>query len=129
MASHMYLTIGTHFCGGEAVEKKIILGKADLDCGMSETNEDCHHSELPGKSYASIASTPCCENEYQTIETTDNFIKDCSVPFLNIDFAATFLFAYWNLDLQPKSTQNLYADYSPPLFEKDTQILFQTFLI
>ena len=124
----MYLTIGTHFCGGEVVEKKIVLGKADLDCGMSELHEGCHHSEFTYNSNSCIASTPCCENEYQTIETPDDFIKDFTIPFLNIDFAATFLFAYWDWDLQPELTENLYADYFPPLYEKDIQSLFQTFL-
>lgn len=123
----MYLTIGTHFCGGEAVESKILLGKNQLDCGMGEL---CNFSETSGNTGNHIESSPCCENEYKIIEPTDEFVKEeVQKASLNVDFALAYLYASLTFDILPKSTVNFYRNYIPPPCEKDIQVLFQTFLI
>jgi hypothetical protein len=130
LASHMYLTIGTHYCGGEAVKSKILLGKTNLDCGMDGMDESCTHSETPGEYGNHLKTAPCCENEYQIIEPTDKFVKEeVQIASFNVDFAFAYLIATLTFDVFPKSTENLYADYSPPHYQKDIQVLFQSFLI
>jgi hypothetical protein len=128
IASHMYLSIGTHFCGGEAVNTKLVLGKTQLDCGMDAMDEGCQHPEDSGQTGDRLEKAPCCENEYQTLDSTDDFIKEFNVATLNFDFTASFFYVLLTLDLQPELKPILYAAYSPPLFEKDIQVLFQTFL-
>lgn len=129
MVSHMYLTIGTHFCGGEAVETKIILGETHLGCGMMENEESCDDSEHTNNNQVSFHNTPCCQNEFQIIQGTDDFVKDFTQTVFNIDFAVAFLYTTLNLDLLPKAAHQFYTEYIFPTLEKDIQVLFQTFLI
>jgi hypothetical protein len=130
MASHMYFTIGTHYCGGEAFVSKIILGKTHLDCGMAAMDESCNQSETWGEYGNNLKKAPCCENEYQTIEPTDEFVKEeLRLATLNVDFAIAHLFAALTFDALPKSTENFDTDYSLPHYKKDIQVLFQSFLI
>ena len=128
MASHMYLTIGTHFCGGVANNSEIILAKSVIDCGMSSIKSDCqneHKSENPNDL---INSVPCCEDRYQNIQTTDDFVKDVQQVILNFDFIVFYLYTSISTNHFPKQAENLFAYKSPPLIEKDVQVLFQSFL-
>jgi len=129
LASHSYLTIGTHFCSGEAVESKILLGVTQPGCGMTDMEGSCNNSENSNKSQTSFNNTPCCENEYQTIQGPDEFVKDAAPITFNVDFAVAFVFATLNLDLYSNATQKSFTEYHTPPIEKDIQVLFQTFLI
>lgn len=129
LTSQVYLTIGTHFCGGVAVESKIILGETHLGCGMEDMEVPCDKSEKTNKNGAGYDKTPCCENEFQTIQTTDDFVKDAVQVDLNVDFAVAFIYNALNLDLFSKSSQQFYTEYISPPLEKDIPVLFQAFLI
>lgn len=129
LASHSYLTIGTHFCGGEAVESKILLGETHLGCSMMDIKEPCNDSENSNKNKTNFDKTSCCENKYQTVQSTNEFVKDATQITLNVDFAITLVYATLNLELFPNSTQGVYTAYHSPPIEKDIQVLFQTFLI
>ncbi len=129
LASHISLTIGTHFCGGEPVEKKVVFGNTHLGCGMEEMDEsviDPSNSSTAGTSFAEM---PCCENEFQKVEATDDFLKDASSPAIHIDFVYIHVLTLLGLESDPITDINLYADASPPPLERDIQILFQTYLI
>ncbi len=128
LASHMYLTMGTHFCGGEIVETKIMLGETHLGCGMMDMEEPCDDSNPTNKG-TNFNKTPCCANEYQTLQPTNEFVKDAAQIVFNVDFAVAFIYTTLNLDLFPKSTTKFYTEYISPPLEKDIQVLFQTFLI
>lgn len=129
LASHMYLTIGTHFCGGEAIETKILLGETHLGCNMPDMEKPCNYSENTHKNRVSFDKLPCCENEYQTVQVTNEFVKDvANIPF-NIEFAVAFIYTTLNLDLFPKSAHQFNTEYISLPLEKDIQVLFQTFLI
>jgi len=136
VASHMSLAIGTHFCGGEAVETKIIWGDTHLGCGMPDRTETCDtHGESCEVSHGPLAQNihfekvPCCKNEYHTVQITDEFVKDVAPQFLHVNFAVASIFTIQDLELYPKSTPQFYTEYNPPPLEKDLSILFQTFLI
>lgn len=125
----MYLAVGTHYCSGEAVETKILLGKTHLGCNMPEMEEPCNDTEKINKNRASFDKLPCCENEYQTAQVTNEFVKDLAGRTINSEFAAVFIYTTLNLDLFPKSAHQFYTEYISPFPEKDIQVLFQTFLI
>jgi len=129
LASHLSFTIGTHFCGGEAMESKIMLGKTHLGCGMTETEEACADSEnanLPGES---VDKTPCCENKYQTVQPANEFLEIAAYATFNVELATAIVYAALNPDLFPKSTKKNFTEYDSPPIEKDIQELFQTYLI
>jgi len=129
LSSHVNLTLGTHFCGGDAVETKILFGESHLGCGMMDKEESCSDSEPTNNDQVSFDKAPCCKNEFHTIQSTDDFVKDAAQIVFNIDFAVAFLYTALNLDLLSKGTQQFYKEYISPPLEKDIQVLFQTFLI
>ncbi|MFO7657568.1 MAG: hypothetical protein R6W78_10910 [Bacteroidales bacterium] len=129
LASQINLVIGTHFCGGEAVETKLMLGETHLGCGMPDMKESCDASEKSNNQYIGFNKIPCCENKYQYLQVTDEFVKDAAQLSFKVDFAIALIYPTLNSDLLPKSTHQFYLNYSPPALEKDLQIIFQTFLI
>ncbi|MFO7670080.1 MAG: hypothetical protein R6W31_10515 [Bacteroidales bacterium] len=129
LAGHMSLAIGTHFCGGEVVETKIILGETHLGCGMMDMEEPCDGDEKSNTNEVRYDEVPCCENEFQTFQSTNEFVKDAAQTTFNVEFAVAFIYTTLNLDLFPKSTHQFYTEYLPPPIEKDISVLFQTFLI
>ena len=129
LASHISLTIGTHFCGGEAVEKKVVWASSHLGCGMEdmdESNKDASNTTPTEKTFSEL---PCCENEFQALDVTDDFVKDASSFVINIDFVHIHVLTLLGLDITPVAAKNHYAENSPPPLERDIQILFQSFLI
>ncbi len=129
LASHFYLTIGTHFCGGESVQLKILLGKKHLDCEMPNIDNSCAGFEKNSTQEFCFDELPCCENEYQLVHLTNEFVISTAQTDFNVEFAVAFIFTGFKLDLFPKSTHQFYTEYISPPFEKDIQVLFQTFLI
>lgn len=126
LASQINLSIGTHYCGGEAVTNKLMMVDTDLGCGMAMLDESC---DITGHQDSSYSSSPCCENHYQTIETTDNFVNDAQHILLQNDFIAILVYSILHIDLSSPTAHYFYADYASPPLEKDIQILFQTFII
>jgi hypothetical protein len=67
----MYLTIGTHFCGGEAVERKILFGETHLGCNMPNMEEPCNILQRLIMMDV-LTKVPCCQNKYQTFQVPMN---------------------------------------------------------
>lgn len=129
LASHMNLTIGTHFCNGNAVKTKIMLGEMSLSCGIICMDDTCGNTEKPNARNVHIENVPCCENEFRTFRTTDDFVKDAAQISFIVDFTIMFFYNTMNLDLFPKASTQSYSEYKSPPHETDIQVLFQTFLI
>jgi len=129
VASHLSLTRGTHFCQGEAVETKILLGKMHLDCDMPDMAESCDIMEKSTSHEHYFGNLPCCQNEYLTIQGTDEFLKNATQYSFSFSFSLAFVNATLNPALFSKSTHQFYTEYSPPTLEKDLQVIFETFLI
>lgn len=125
----MSLTIGTHYCGGQAVENKFLFGKTHLGCNISGMEEPCKKSEKTNNNGVSFNKFPCCENEYQTFQAANDFIEYVAPITFNNEFAVAFISTPMNLGTFPKTTYHFYSKYSSPPLEKDIKILFQTFLI
>ena len=129
VASNLGLTLSTHYCQGEALESQINLTPVVLGCGMADMGNLCalpveHHDDE-----THIDNILCCENQYQSIQLTEDFVQETTPITFNVDFAIAFVYATLNLDLFPNSTQHFYTAYHSPPIEKDIQVLFQTFLI
>jgi hypothetical protein len=129
LASHISLIIGTHYCGGEAVESMLMFGESHLSCGMPDMEGKCDHSEKTNNNDISFDNAPCCENEYQTVRVTDEFIKDAALFSFNINFVAAFISTELNPETFSKSADQLYTEYYQPPPGKNLQILLQTFLL
>lgn len=129
LASHMYLTVGTHFCGGEAVESKVLFGASHLGCSMAGQEGSCELDPGAVHDGQSLDHAPCCQNEIQTFSLTDAFVKEASQPFFQVDFAISFAYDARTPDLISRAIQQCCSEYYPPPPQKDPQVLFQTFLI
>ncbi|MFO7880022.1 MAG: hypothetical protein R6V52_08300 [Bacteroidales bacterium] len=127
LAGHMSFTIGTHFCGGETVESKVLFNETHLGCDMMEMEKACeipeNHNNKTG-----IDKAPCCENEYHTFLSTNEFVNDAAPSVNYPDFAMAFVYTTSTLDLNTKASPRFYAAYRSPPVEKDIQVLFQSFL-
>lgn len=129
LVSHVNVTFGTHFCGGEAIVTKIIFGKTHLGCGMMDMEAPCKTSEKSNSSNANFENAPCCENLFKTFRVTDEYVKEVAFQSLHVEFAQAIIYTTIHLDLFPKSTHQFYTEYTPPPLENDIRVLFQTFLI
>ncbi|MEP1033163.1 hypothetical protein [Ekhidna sp.] len=125
LTSHLGFAVGTHFCGGLAVEAKLMIGHEHLDCGMADMDKECE-GKSEGKTY--LDKVPCCDNEYLSIEVEDEFKPSFEQTAFNFEFVAAFAVLY--LDIISVDQQNpQYTEYDPPLVTKDIPILHQVFII
>jgi hypothetical protein len=129
LTSHMYLTIGTHFCGGQAVNTQIVFGSTHLGCEMQGKKEPLDGREKGESDKIAFSSVPCCQYEYQIISSMHEFIyKACHID-IAVNIAVASLNSTETLDLTQKSTHHFFKKYDSPHIKKDVQVLFQTFLI
>lgn len=126
LVSHINLTIGTHYCRGHAIETKILFGETHMSCGMADMDEYC---DAHGAGDLSNISSSCCENHYQALPESDDFLKDAPQINVPVGLIAALVDPILNGELFPKKALQSYTDYLPPPLEKDVQVLFQTFLI
>lgn len=126
LVSNVGFSMITHFCGGEAVETSFSIGLHNPDCGMPDMSRDC---ETIPSTEEQVKSKPCCENQHQLIQLDEN----ADLQAFSTEVNPTFFVAFVHSFVQPI----LFADqafvhntyYSPPIPDKDIQVLFQTFLI
>lgn len=125
LVSGANVTLGTHFCGGTAVDSQLMLGHQHLDCGMSgmdskkEGAEDRHETML---------QSGCCNNEYVSLLTDTNF----KLATLKVDYNWSFIpvpeISLLALELLPLEISG-FEEYSPPILRQDFTVLHQSFLI
>ncbi len=126
LVSNISLTIGAHYCGGEVVKTRIMLGETHLDCGMAEMDETCNDFAGHGLEFD---KPPCCENRYQTFQVDNDFNSYPPLSILNVDFIIALVHSDIVVALFSKAKNSFYTDYSPPPLIKDLPVLFRTFLI
>jgi hypothetical protein len=118
--STMSLTINEHYCGDILVDTTLFT-KANT-CGMEvqQTETNLH----------SIIKKECCKNEHIVKEgQTDLTTSFESLSFDQQFFITSFVYSYINLFEGLENKIIPFRDYSPPLVDKDIQVLYQTFLI
>lgn len=147
IVSHMHLAMGTHYCGGEAVETRILLGTGHVGCGMEHPDSQpaviiagqqmataCgmeHPDSQPGASGQapeSVDQSPCCENRYQTLQTTEEFVQQSQLITEYNAFPVVILHTDTIPAVYPESLVNFYSYNIPPPSKKDKQVLYQVFL-
>ncbi len=126
LLSNIGYTMATHYCGGEAVESKLMLVKHNLDCGMPDIEQGCEEDMPNGHQFS---SKPCCQNEYQTFQIEDTFKTPVIQASPNWMFVSAFVQTFLNPALYTPTSLPQYRNYSPPLPKQDIQALFQSFLI
>lgn len=127
--THLGLALGTHYCGGLAVESKVMIGHAHLDCGMSDmdnTKKDCEHTS-DKESY--IDKLPCCENQYLSYDIDDELQSKLIKDGISFEFLIAFAYEFLGTTFPTEIHTSQYADYSPPLIEQNISVLYQVFII
>ncbi|MTI41431.1 HYC_CC_PP family protein [Fulvivirga lutimaris] len=123
LASTVNITLGTHYCGGIAVDASLMIGHQHLDCGMGSMD----NMESEREDETSI-SKKCCDNDYETL-STDHSLKTLS---LKKDFQKDILL-HKGLIFEPvlasSSMPLVVPYYRPPTVNTDFIVLHQSFLI
>lgn len=147
IVSHMHLAMGTHYCGGEAVETRILMGTGHVGCGMEHPDSQpaviiagqqmataCgmehpdSHLGASGQAPESVDQSPCCENRYQTLQTTEEFVQQWRLITAYNAFQAVILHTDTIPAVYPENLVSYYSKYIPPPSKKDKQVLYQVFL-
>ena len=125
--ANLQMSLGTHFCGGRAVESAFILADHSLGCGMEDEDEDCEsHSAFDGYNFG---QKECCNNDFLSLQLTDDFNKR-NKSFSSETIALEIsVIGYVNLHINTAFLSPYVPESPPPLLEEDIQVLFQTFLI
>lgn len=121
LVSSSGLTYAQHYCGEYKMMSELTLGEKHLSCGMDMKMPGCDDEKEKHN---------CCDNEFTSIDTDDNFAK-ASFEFgvqkiVAASFVSTFVL---QLDFDLPEEPDVYKDYGPPILEQDLQVLFETFLI
>lgn len=123
----MGFAVATHYCGGMAVESKLVFGDHNLDCGMADMDQKpctTDPSTLP-----EIKKKPCCENEYQSLDVEDDYKPSIVYSGISLDFVVAFTYAFFDWTGPSQSLSSQYANYYPPPIEQDIAVLYQVFRI
>ncbi len=121
--SSLSFTVEKHVCGGEIVDVSYI-GNAE-SCGMENEN-DCDNNDFSHKNFSKKS---CCDDISEYIQ--GNNIEQPAVKNLELDkvqFILAFTFSYISSFGDNIKFIN-FKDYYPPLFNRDIQVFYQTFLI
>ena len=126
IAGQVNLTLATHFCGKDAVDTAVSIGKDKMSCGPEKGK--CCDEDVEEVAGPVITSQECCSNDYYSSDADDYFIKTetgkdeqllfvaiCVTSFYNHTF-----FSHW----KSFQTKNFSVLITP-----DKQVLYQSFLL
>lgn len=120
--SSLSFSVEKHVCMGE-VTSTSFFNEAD-SCGM--TSDDC---DINKPLETKIQKEKCCNDIYELIQGNQNEQQALNSLELNqLQFILTFTYTYLNL-FEESTDLNIFNIYSPPLVDRDINVLYQTFLI
>lgn len=116
------ITYAQHYCGEFEMLSKVTLGKEHLSCGMAMEVLGCDDNE--------VEDHHCCDNQYTSITTDDNFVK----ANFNIDFHQSFVLPFVSVFVlqqlvEYETSLDNYTLYYPPPLHKNIPVLYEAFLI
>ena len=76
-----------------------------------------------------VHKTPCCDNVHQLLQLDENVDLPTAPTLVNPIFVAAFVHAFVHPPIFTGKNHIQYPDYSPPVPDRDTHALFQTYLI
>jgi len=121
--SSFSFTVEKHVCMGEVMDVSFFTEAESCDMVMEE---ECVVHDFPGNQ---IEEEPCCNNIQELIPGNQNEQQAINSFELNsVQFALAFTYTYLNL-FETKEEITPFIDSSPPLIDKDYQVLYQSFLI
>ncbi|MGB0431462.1 MAG: HYC_CC_PP family protein [Bacteroidia bacterium] len=124
--SSVGFAMNTHFCGGKLVKSSFSLGIHNPDCGMGNLDATCEHKQSKDEKFQSEG---CCKNMHQVVEMDDGIELQLDTEKLYPNFLIAFTYAFMASLVLKEEINVCYSEFSPPLPDKDIQVLFQTFLI
>ena len=116
------ITYAQHYCGEFEILSKVTLGEEHLSCGMAMETSGCEDGDAEDHY--------CCDNQYTSVTTDDNFAK----ANFNADFQQSFVMVLVSVFVlqqmvEYETSQDNYALYHPPPLYTDIPVLYDTFLI
>jgi len=122
--STLSFSVDKHVCMGEVTNTSYF---SDADsCGMIMESEDC---TLENITYDKVQKEKCCQDVQELIPGNQNEQQAMENFELNqVQFIIAFASTYLNL-FEENTDQINFKHYTPPLVDKDINVLYQTFLI
>jgi len=119
--STMSFSISEHYCGNTLMNAALFskAESCEMDAKMTAASKDCI-----------VVDEDCCKDVIKQIEGQNELKSDFSN--LNLEqqvFIASYIYTYVNLFEGLESNIIPFKDYTPPLIDKDINVLYQTFLI
>jgi len=124
LISNIGFVYGIHYCCGEPIHSGLsINGLSNLDCGMVINSARCKAAtQLPR-----LAPTDCC-TDYIVHITIESDYEEATIPVNQSDCGiVTIMPSTFSNHFMPTSHPGF--GYSPPLLNRDIQVLIQSFLI
>lgn len=125
LVSNIGFSKNVHYCAGIAVKSTVSVGLHKLDCGMQGMDLNC---ESDYSDQTTVQKRSCCENEHQIFQLKEEVKVQPSYelqPLFVVAFVHTFLVPVF----VSSAEQTNHTAYTPPIWDKDLNILFQNFLI
>ncbi len=117
--SSFSFTIEKHICLDEVTVSS--HGNTDSHCEMDFGDCESNKSDEP--------SDECCfDNQVLIIGNQNVKIISQKIEVSQAKFVLAYAYTYLNL-FQDKKEINSFLDFSPPIVDKDYQVLYQSFLI
>jgi hypothetical protein len=116
------ITYAQHYCGDMEMLSKVTLGEEYLSCGMAVEADGCEENDSE--------THKCCDNQYTSVNTDDNFSK----VIFNINFDQPCVVALVSVFVNQKTanfdeTTSHFPLYHPPPLYMDIPVFYESFLI
>jgi hypothetical protein len=112
-----------HYCGGRAVESKLLFVNHDLGCGMEKEAKKCDDAEI-----LRYSKKPCCKDEVIAIQ----LVEDIEIRALNNDSPTSLNstdIIEENVAFNNPLNSNKYYSSIPDKPKISFRVLYQTFLL
>lgn len=121
----MGFSMGTHFCGGEAMMDVLLHGQEHMDCGMGDVDPSCEEDPQA----LTIKKTPCCANEYRALQLEEVYAHDVATVYAQPIMTMVTRFEWPVAPLVGVELPKFFAPYTSPPLRCALHVLYQSFLI